>query len=238
MSGIIYIISAPSGSGKTTLANMLRDSVPGIYFSVSYTTRPPRGGEQEGHEYHFVSMDEFQRMLEHDEFLEHANVYGNFYGTSKQALQEARRRGEDLLLDIDVQGEAQIKKKIPQAVSIFILPPSKEALEKRLRSRHDSYAAKIDSEDTIKRRLLTATKEIENYPNYDYILINDRLDTSVDQLKAIVLAERIKRSGTELTAASAQLVATAERCLLPNVRERVKPILASFALSATMPGGD
>ncbi|HLK33454.1 MAG TPA: guanylate kinase [Terriglobales bacterium] len=224
---LVYIISAPSGSGKSTLVNELRKLVPGLNFSISYTTRRPRGSEQNGREYFFVPVPDFKEMKARGEFLEWAEVFGNFYGTAKRFLEEAKQSGQDLLLDIDVQGAAQIKKKIPEAVSIFILPPDKKTLEWRLRNRS------LDAEEVIQRRLLTAAKEIENYQSYDYILINDRLEESIDELKAIVFSERLRRSGAKLSNGDKRTLATAERCLLPNIRERLQPILASFALSAT-----
>jgi guanylate kinase len=223
----VYIISAPSGSGKSTLVNELRKLISNLDFSISYTTRRPRGSEQNGREYFFVPIQDFEEMIARGEFLEHANVFGNYYGTAKRFLQEAQRSGHDLLLDIDVQGAAQIKSKIKDAVSVFILPPDKKTLEWRLRNRS------LDSEEVIQRRLLTAAKEIENYRSYDYILINDRLEESIDELKAIVLSERLRRSGAKLANGDKRILATAERCLLPNIRERLQPILASFALSAT-----
>ena len=225
---IVYIISAPSGSGKSTLVNELRKIVPGLDFSISYTTRRPRGSEQNGREYFFVTREDFDEMLKHNEFLEHAEVFGNCYGTAKRFLDEARQHGHDLLLDIDVQGAAQIKKQIPDAVSIFILPPDRKTLELRLRRRS------LDTEEVIQRRLVTASKEIENYSNYDYILVNDRLEESIDELKDVVLAERLKRSKAKLSPAEQEMVATAERCLLQNVGERVRPILASFALATPL----
>jgi len=224
---IVYIISAPSGSGKSTLVNELRKIVPDLYFSISYTTRNPRGSETNGREYFFVSVETFEEMIRQDEFLEHACVFGNYYGTARRFLREAEHKGHDLLLDIDVQGAAQIKQKLPHAVSIFILPPDRYTLEWRLRHRS------LDSQEVIHRRLVTAAREIENYPNYDYILINDRLEKSTDELKAIVLAERLKRSGKVLSPSEAEVVAMAEGCLLPNINERLQPILTSFALSAT-----
>jgi guanylate kinase len=132
---VVYIISAPSGSGKSTLVSELRKSVRNLDFSVSYTTRLPRGSEQNGHEYFFISRQEFERLLAEDSFLEHAEVFGDYYGTAKRFLESARERGHDLLLDIDVQGERQVRKKIPDAVSIFILPPNRKELERRLRRR-------------------------------------------------------------------------------------------------------
>jgi guanylate kinase len=227
MKPIVYIISAPSGSGKSTLVNELRKLVRELDFSISYTTRRPRGSEQNGREYFFVPVEDFERMIRAGEFLEQACVFGNYYGTAKRFLREAEEHGHDLLLDIDVQGAAQIKKQIPDAVSVFILPPDKQTLEWRLRHRSQ------DSEPVIHKRLVAAAKEIENYPEYDYILINDRLEQSIDELKAIVLSERLRRSQARLSPAETEIVATAERCLLPNVRQRLQPILASFAVSVT-----
>jgi len=238
MSGLVFIISAPSGSGKSTLVNELRKIVRGLEFSISYTTRKPRGSEQNGREYYFVSREEFERMLQRDEFLEHADVFGHYYGTARRFLEDARRRGQDLLLDIDVQGAAQIKQRIPEAISVFILPPSREELTRRLhrRSEADAHAGQPVSDDTIRRRLLTATKEIEKYPEYDYILVNDRLEQSIDALKAIVLSERARRSGQPLSEADQKLVQTTEQCQR-EARERLQSILTSFDLAAA-PSGD
>src|SRR6478736_8186368 len=186
MSGV-YIISAPSGSGKSTLVDRVRQIVPGLRFSISYTTRAPRTGEKDGREYYFVSRAEFEEMIRQDEFLEYADVFGNYYGTARCFLREAEQEGKDLLLDIDVQGAAQIKGKIPDAASIFILPPNRQELEKRLRTRS------LDAEPVIQRRLVTASREIENYDKYDYILVTDRLEESIDALKSILLAERLTR---------------------------------------------
>jgi len=229
MKPTVFIISAPSGSGKTTLANLLREQVPGLLFSVSYTTRKQRGSEQDGREYYFVAPEEFQKMLAAEEFLEHAEVHGYSYGTPRRFLREAEQSGEDLLLDIDVQGEEQVKAKLPQAVAIFVLPPSKEVLEKRLRDR--SYAEKMQ-EANVQGRLLAAGREVEKYPNYDYILVNDHLDRSIEQLKAIVLSERARRSGGKLSAEDQKVAATAEECRQERMRSKLQPILASFALSA------
>lgn len=225
MSGILFIISAPSGSGKTTLTNELLTLVPGLQFSISYTTRPPRGSEQTGREYFFVSREEFEEMVRRGEFLEYACVFGHYYGTARRFLDDARNTGRDLVLDIDVQGAAQVAK-MPEAVSIFILPPSREVLEFRLRNR--SHTEHMDSEEVIRRRLEGARKEIENYRNYDYILVNDRLEQSIAKLKAIVAAVRLKRSGTTPSADQAGVLAAAEGSLLPNVRARAEQILASF----------
>jgi guanylate kinase len=222
---IVYIVSAPSGSGKSTLVNELFKMVHGLDFSISYTTRPPRGSEQNGKEYFFVSQPEFESMIAADEFLEYAKVFGNdgnYYGTARRFLREAEQHGNDLLLDIDVQGAAQIKKKLPEAVSIFILPPEREKLEWRLRNRG------LDPEAVIRRRLDTARREIENYSKYDYILVNNLLEQSADELKAVVLAERIMRSVAKPTADETRLLSTAQACRLEQARERVQPILASF----------
>ena len=224
----VYIISAPSGSGKSTLVNSVRKIIPGLDFSISYTTRPPRGDEQNGREYFFVQRAEFEQMLRNDEFLEHAEVFGNCYGTARRFLREAEQRGHDLLLDIDVQGAEQIKRKIPNAVSIFILPPNRQELEARLRHRS------LDAENVIQTRLVTATREIENYAKYDYILVNDRLEDSIEALKSILLAERLNRSGDRNSAAAADTLARAECWRLSNVRERLQPILASFVPEGAM----
>ncbi len=226
MSGILYIISAPSGSGKTTLVNELRQYVPHLEFSVSFTTRSPRGSEQDGREYHFITRGEFEAMIDRGEFLEYAQVFGNYYGTSRSVLQQAKQRGNDLLLDIDVQGERQVKEKMPDAVSIFVLPPSRTELESRLRKR--SLSENVHAEDTIRRRLDTARREIEKYPNYDYILINDRLEQSVDRLQAIVLGERTRRSGKPPSEDEKRYLETAEKCLKSKMEDEIKSILGSF----------
>lgn len=219
---IVYIISAPSGSGKSTLVNEIEKLVPGLDFSVSYTTRPPRGSERNGKEYFFISRPEFADMIKRDEFLEHAEVFDNYYGTARKFLREAEQHNHDLLLDIDVQGADQIKKKLPEAVSVFILPPDRKTLEQRLRKRGQ------DSEKVIQRRLDTARREIENYVKYDYILVNDRLEDSVELLQALVLGERLRRSGKALSGDQSKYLAVAERCRLDNVQTRVQPILDSF----------
>lgn len=214
----VFIISAPSGSGKSTLVRKLREQVDGLGFSISYTTRDPRGHEKDGCEYFFVTREEFENMIAQDDFLEHANVFGNYYGTARRFLQQAEQEGSDLLLDIDVQGAEQIRKKIPGAVSIFILPPNRDELEQRLRNRSQ------DAVSVIHRRLDAASREIENYAKYDYILVNDRLDESVAGLEAIVVSERLKRLGK----ANPELSARAEKYRLKNIRERLQPILQSF----------
>lgn len=224
----VYIISAPSGSGKSTLVNEVLKIVPGLEFSISYTTRPPRGSEKNGREYFFVLREEFEGMIRKDEFLEHAEVFGNYYGTARRFLLDAQDTHRDLLLDIDVQGAEQIKAKLPDAVSIFVLPPDRTRLEERLRKRGQ------DAEDVIQRRLATAAREIENYSKYDYILVNDRLEESIEALKSILLAERRRRSETVRLADDTEM-AIAEGCRLRNVKERVQPIVASF-VTAAAPG--
>ena len=197
----VFIISAPSGSGKSTLVSRLLNEVEDLTFSVSYTTRVPRGREMDGQAYHFIDRTEFEERLAKDEFLEHADVFGNYYGTHSSALDLARKAGKDLVLDIDVQGAAQLKKRIPDAVSIFVLAPSRVELEKRLRARSQ------DKEDVIRRRLADAAKEIRNYSLYDYVLVNNDLNLAAETLKAIVRAERVRRI---------------------RVEEKIRPILASF----------
>jgi len=193
------------------------------------TPRGRRGTEQNGREYFFVPRSEFEEMVRKDEFLEHADVFGHGYGTAKRFLRQAERSGRDLLLDIDVQGAEQIKRTLPEAVSIFIMPPDRKILEARLRKRS------LDAEGVIQRRLVTASREIENYEKYDYILINDRLDESIQALTAILLAERLRRSGVH-GSDDAETLAKAEGCRLSNIRERLQPILASFATAATSGG--
>lgn len=187
----VFIISAPSGSGKSTLTRQLLERVPGLRFSVSYTTRPPRGDERNGHEYFFISREEFERRVAKGEFLEHAEVFGNYYGTHASELDRAAAENVDLVLDIDVQGARQLKEKISGAVSIFILAPSRQILEQRLRARSQ------DSDQVIERRLRDAAAEIRNYKNYDYVLVNSDVTSSVDTLVSIVKATRSRRDRME-----------------------------------------
>jgi len=238
MSGITYIVSAPSGSGKSTLTNELRRIVPNLEFSISCTTRSPRGSEVSGREYFFVSRAEFERMIRDDGFLEYAEVFGNYYGTARSFQREATARGHDLLLDIDVQGAAQVKQRVPDAVSIFILPPSREELERRLRRRSEADydpqhsqgppPSSSDIEEIIQRRLHTASREIENFSRYDYILVNDRLEQSIDTLKSIVEAERLKRSCADLSAKEVEVLAIADHALRADMMQQVQSILATF----------
>ena len=231
MAGILFIISAPSGSGKSTLVNQLRTLVSGLEFSISYTTRPPRGSEEEGREYHFTNRAEFQRMIAAGEFLEYAEVFGNYYGTARRTLQDAERDGKDILLDIDVQGASQVREKLPDAVSIFIMPPTPEILATRLRNR--SRAEGHVEQEVIERRLAKARQEIENYRQYGYILVNDILDRAVEELEAIVSSERIRRGDSAITAEAARLITIAEACRQQNSMQRLGPVLASFGLQGT-----
>ena len=230
MAGILYIISAPSGSGKSTLVNEVRRIIPSLEFSVSYTTRAPRGSEKDGLEYHFVTREEFEKMIARDEFLEYAEVFGNYYGTAKRFLEEAAHRGNDLLLDIDVQGAAQMKAKVPDCVAILVLPPSRKVLEKRLRNRSVNEGSVSD--EVIERRLHGARKEIENFPKYDYILVNDQLHDSVDCLEAIILSERRRRAGAELSEEEKRASELASACLQKSstTAKKLKDVLESFSL--------
>jgi guanylate kinase len=242
VAGILFIISAPSGSGKSTLVSELRKQVTGIDFSISWTTRPPRGSEENGREYYFTSREEFEGMRDAGMFLEYAQVFGNhYYGTSRHSLDEARKAGHDLMLDIDVQGAGQVRKVMPEAVSMFVLPPTPKVLRTRLRNRMRAEGDVNESE--LYRRLSEATKEIENYREYGYILVNDILDRAVAQLEAIVLAERFYRNGEPITYRSSRVLEVAAACRLSNSRERLKPVLEAFGIGGAsgqqqLPFGD
>ena len=199
---MIFIISAPSGSGKSTLTRGLLQRMPRLRFSVSYTTRAPRGQEVNGKEYHFISRREFEQRLDRGEFLESAEVFGNYYGTHISELERAADEGVDLVLDIDVQGARQLRDRLPIAsVSIFILAPSRQVLEERLRARSQ------DSDEVIARRLRDAANEIRNYKRYDYVLVNRDVEASVRELVSIVEEERGRRE---------------------RIENEVRPILESF----------
>jgi guanylate kinase len=187
----VFIISAPSGSGKSTLTHRLLAEISNLRFSISYTTRPPRGQETDGKDYFFISREDFEGRVARGEFLEHADVFGNYYGTHVSELDRAAEENVDLILDIDVQGARQLKEKRPAAVSIFILPPSRQVLEERLRARSQ------DSEPVIERRLHEAAEEIRNYSQYDYVLVNAQVEASVETLKSIVRATRSRRDRME-----------------------------------------
>jgi guanylate kinase len=230
LAGILFIISAPSGSGKSTLVNQIRSLVDNLEFSVSYTTRAPRGSEEDGREYHFITREAFERMIRNDEFLEYADVFGNYYGTARRSLAEAQAHGKDLLLDIDVKGAAQVRRRVSDAVSIFVMPPSPDILATRLRNR--SRAEGSVQEDVIARRLAEARQEIENYREYSYILVNDILARAEEELLAIVISERLQREGRKPGSDMERLVKLAESCRQQNAEERVRPVLAAFGLSA------
>ncbi len=182
------MVSAPSGAGKTTLCRKLRDAFPDLKFSVSYTTRKPREGEIDDVHYTFVDEDEFRSMITDGEFVEWAQVHGNFYGTSKKRIEDMMNKGFDVLLDIDVHGARQIRERFPDSVLIFVLPPSIDELKKRLSGRM------TDSEDVIKKRLKNAADEISGYKNYDYVIINDLFEDALKEMVAVVVAERARTS--------------------------------------------
>jgi guanylate kinase len=234
LAGILFLISAPSGSGKSTIVNQLRSLVQNLEFSVSWTTRPPRGSEQEAREYHFISREEFQQMIDAGEFLEYADVFGNYYGTARSSLTNAFSHGKDLLLDIDVQGAAQVRNKMPDAVTIFLMPPSPEILATRLRNR--SRAEGSVQEEVIARRLARARLEIENYREYGYILVNDVLDRAVEEMAAIVACERILRSGDSVSSQDEESLVLADRCRQRNSWARIEPVLRAFGVDN--PGTD
>jgi guanylate kinase len=185
---LVFIISGPSGSGKSTLVEKMLE-VPGMMFSISCTTRPPRPTESPGKWYDFISEAEFDRRAREGEFLEHARVFGKHrYGTPRRWLEEAERKGLDLVLEIDVQGAEQVKRKLPDSVAIFILPPSREELERRLRARGQ------DSEEAIERRLERARQEMQRYPAYDYLVVNDDMERAACEVQAIAVGMRCSRS--------------------------------------------
>lgn len=181
---VLLVLSAPSGTGKTTLAHRLKKELPDSVFSISCTTRPPRGSERDGVDYIFLSEAKFRQMVQEDAFAEWAEVHGHFYGTPRSTVEEAMEQGKLALFDIDVQGGEQIKQRYPMAVTVLVLPPSQEELERRLRGRG------TDSHATIERRLLAARSEIRRGRSFDYRVINDDLETALEDLKAIVRAER------------------------------------------------
>jgi len=186
MPGSLFIISAPSGAGKTSLVKAMLKSGVDLSLSISYTTRPARSGEVEGQDYHFISREDFEQREKNDEFLESAQVYGNFYGTSKKWINETIASGRDVLLEIDSQGARQVRHVFPQAITVFILPPSLEALELRLRGRAQ------DSLEAIGRRLAAAREEVSYVSEYDYVIINETLDQASQEFNCIVQAERLR----------------------------------------------
>jgi len=178
--GRLYVIAAPSGTGKTSLVKALRATVPEIGFSVSHTTRAARPNEVAGRDYHFTSVADFQAMIERGEFLEHARVFDNYYGTSQRAVEDALRAGSDLILEIDWQGALQVRQRMPESIHVFILPPSRAALEERLRGRG------TDSEDVIARRLRESVTELSRWRDFQYVVVNDRFEDALADLVRIV----------------------------------------------------
>ena len=187
MSGNLFIVSAPSGAGKTSLVNALLASDKEIDLSISFTSRPPRPGEVDGKDYHFVNRETFLDMAKHGDFLESAEVYGNLYGTSRSWIQSQITDGRDILLEIDWQGAAQVRSKFPGSISIFILPPTLKALEDRLNGR------KQDSAEVIARRIASAKEDVAHVSEFDYVIINDKLDEALQQLNAVVVAAGLRR---------------------------------------------
>jgi guanylate kinase len=192
--GLLLVLSAPSGAGKTTLAHRLLKETPDAVFSISVTTRRPRGKEREGVDYRFVDVAMFQQKIERGEFVEWAEVHGHFYGSPQSAVDEARARRGSAIFDIDVQGGQAIKRKHPDAVTIFVLPPSMEELERRLRDRQ------TDSDETIRRRMLAARSEMERgIASYDYIVVNDDFERAYSELRAVVVAEHCRRGRVDVS---------------------------------------
>ncbi len=184
--GTLFIVSAPSGAGKTSLLKRLREELPDLVISISHTTRPRRPGEVDGRDYYFVSVETFERMLAEGDFLEHAKVFDHYYGTARRQVEENLERGFDVVLEIDWQGARQVREKMPESRSIFILPPSRQVLEQRLRSRGQ------DSEAVIVRRMRAARAEIAHYDEYDYLVVNDRFEQALAQLESIIVADRLR----------------------------------------------
>ena len=184
--GLLFVIAGPSGAGKTSLVRDLVGRAPGVEISISHTTRPARPGERDGREYHFVGEAAFRRLADGGRMLETARVFGNWYGTSRDWVDERRRRGADVLLEIDWQGAAQVREKDPEAITVQILPPSVEALERRLRERGQ------DDEASIAGRIASASREMSHYPDFDYLVVNERFEDALGELEAIVRAERAR----------------------------------------------
>lgn len=184
--GNLFIVTAPSGAGKTSLVRALLERDSQVQLSISYTTRPPRPGETDGRDYHFVSQETFLEMLARGDFLESAEVYGNRYGTSQSWIERVRKTGKDILLEIDWQGAAQVRRLMPEAIGVFILPPSRETLLERLKGRGQ------DAADVIERRMKAAREDISHVGEFDYAIINDDFDTALHDLLAVIRAQRLK----------------------------------------------
>ena len=188
MRGTLYIVAAPSGAGKSSIVNAVLARDPNISLSISFTSRAPRPGERHAQHYHFVSKDEFERMIAAGDFFEYALVHGDYKGTAKQSVEPQLAAGKDVLLEIDWQGARQVREKMPEAVSVFILPPSTATLEQRMRNRGQ------DSEETIARRLAAAREEMSHYGEFDYVIVNEHFDAAAAELRAIFVAQRLRRS--------------------------------------------
>ncbi|MBL7224823.1 MAG: guanylate kinase [Desulfobacteraceae bacterium] len=184
MSGQLFVISAPSGAGKSTILMAVRQRVPGLGYSISHTTRKPRGNERNGIDYHFVDDETFTKMIDEGDFVEWAKIYDNFYGTSSSGLQDLTASGLDVLMDVDIQGGRNIKNRFPDSVLIFLVPPSLEILERRLRERG------TDNEAVIEARMESAADDIKNCAWYDYIIVNDKLGKAIDEAQSIIVSER------------------------------------------------
>ena len=187
MRGTLYIVAAPSGAGKSSLVNACLARDPAIRLSISFTSRAPRPGERHAEHYHFVSVDEFQRMVVADDFFEHALVHDDWKGTARQSVEPQLAAGNDVLLEIDWQGARQVRERVPDAVSVFILPPSRAALEQRMRTRGQ------DSEHVMRQRLAAAREEMSHYDEFDYVIVNEDFDTAVDEMCSIFMASRLRR---------------------------------------------
>lgn len=186
MQGTLYIVAAPSGAGKSSIVNAMLKRIPDVALSISYTSRAPRPGERHAQHYHFISKDEFEQMIARDEFFEHALVHGDYKGTARQSVLPQLEKGLDVLLEIDWQGARQVRQQIPEARSIFILPPSRQALETRMRNRGQ------DAEAVIARRLAAAREEMNHFHEFDYVVINEHFDQAVQEVTAIFTAQRLR----------------------------------------------
>ncbi len=191
MRGTLYIVAAPSGAGKSSLVNAVLSRETGIALSISFTSRKARPGERHAQHYHFISKEDFESMIAKGDFFEHALVHGDYKGTAKQSVEPQLAAGKDVLLEIDWQGARQVRKKLPDVISIFILPPSKEALETRMRNRGQ------DSEQVITQRLANAREEMSHYSEFDYVIVNKHFDAAVSELRAIFQAQRLKQDAQQ-----------------------------------------